>query len=67
MFLKNNVTDYSKLDKDLQERKASGAYPNTEFVVGDLMEHTVNATDLSKKSDDVPFPAANEGNPWGGF
>ena len=47
MFLKNNITDYSKLDADLQERKAAGAYPTTEFTVGDLKEYDVESTDLS--------------------
>ena len=59
MFLKNSVTDYSRLDKDLQERKNGGAYPNTEFVVGDLKEYKVEATDLSSAPDD-PF----QSNPW---
>ena len=67
MFLKNNVNDYSKLDKDLQERQAAGAYKNTEFVVGDLQEYNVESTDLSKPntSNDVPFPAAADETPWG--
>lgn len=61
MFLKNSVTDYSRLDKDLQERKNGGAYPNTEFVVGDLKEYKVEATDLSSSSaPDDPF----QSNPW---
>ena len=68
MFLKNNITDYSKLDADLQERKAAGAYPTTEFTVGDLKEYNVEATDLSNSgaSGDMPFPAGNDagGTPW---
>ena len=68
MFLKNNITDYSKLDADLQERKAAGAYPTTEFTVGDLKEYDVESTDLSNSgaSGDVPFPPANDagGTPW---
>lgn len=68
MFLKNNITDYSKLDENLQERKAAGAYPTTEFVVGDLKEYNVEATDLSNSgaSGDMPFPAGNDagGTPW---
>lgn len=59
MFLKNSVTDYSRLDKDLQERKNNGAYPNTEFVVGDLKEYKVEGTNLSSVPDD-PF----QSNPW---
>ena len=67
MFLKNNITDYSKLDKDLQERQEAGAYKNTEFVVGDLKEYDVESTDLSNSNTaDTPFPAAEIGStPWG--
>ena len=68
MFLKNNITDYSRLDKDLQERKAAGAYPTTEFTVGDLKEYNVEATDFSNSasnSSEAPFAPANEvGSPW---
>ena len=68
MFLKNNITDYSKLDADLQERKAAGAYPTTEFTVGDLKEHDVESTDLSNSgvAGDMPFPASDAGGstPW---
>lgn len=67
MFLKNNITDYSRLDKDLQERKAAGAYPTTEFTVGDLKEYNVEATDFSNTSgDNNPFPPADNagGTPW---
>lgn len=67
MFLKNNITDYSRLDKDLQERKAAGAYSTTEFSVGDLKEYNVEATDFSNTSgDNNPFPPADNagGTPW---
>ena len=47
MFLKNGVTNYSKLAADLEQRKASGAYPNTEFEICDLKEYVVTPTDLS--------------------
>lgn len=67
MFLKNSITDYSKLDADLQERKAAGAYPTIEFTVGDLKEYDVESTDLSNSdtADDMPFPASDAGSaPW---
>ena len=66
MFLKNNITDYSKLDKDLQERKAAGAYPTTEFTVGDLKEYGVESTDFSNSGvDNAPFPNDTAGSsPW---
>ena len=44
MFVKNAVTDYSKLDKDLQDRKSNGAYPTTEFEVCDIKEYVVKPT-----------------------
>lgn len=64
MFLKNNVSDYSRLDKDLQERKANRAYPSTEFETCVLKEYNVEATDFSKPTDD-PFGAAPSATPWG--
>lgn len=68
MFLKNVTTDYSKLDENLQERKAAGAYPTTEFTVCDLKEYNVESTDLSNSgaSGDMPFPPGNDagGTPW---
>ena len=68
-FLKNNVTDYSKLDEELQERKAAGAYPTTEFSVCDLKEYTVESTDFGSNgvNDDLPFDTASESpSPWFG-
>ena len=68
MFLKNNITDYSKLDENLQGSKAAGAYPTTEFIVGDLKEYDVESTDLSNSgtSGDMPFPPSDNagGTPW---
>lgn len=54
MVLKNGVTDFSKLDKDLQERKAAGAYPSTEFEAVAIHEYSVNATPV----DDMPADTA---------
>ncbi len=68
-FLKNNVTDYSKLDEELQERKTAGAYPTTEFSVCDLKEYTVESTDFGSNgvNDDLPFDTATESpSPWFG-
>lgn len=65
MFLKNGVTDYSRLDKDVQERKNAGAYPTTEFEVCDLKEYKVSATDFSHNPADDDLPEAAPANPWG--
>ena len=54
MVLRNGVTDFSKLDKDLQERKAVGAYPTTEFEAVNIHEYNVNATPV----DDMPADTA---------
>lgn len=57
MVLRNGVTDYSKLDADLQERKANGAYSTTEFEVKPLHEYSVDATPV----EDLPESAAPAG------
>lgn len=66
-FLKNNVTDYSKFDEKLQERKANGAYPDTEFSVCDLKEYGVEATNFSEvnnSDNDMPFGEGDSSSPW---
>lgn len=64
MFLKNSVTDYSRIDKDLQDAKNNGAMPTSEFEVTDLHEYVVAPTDFS--NSDSPFPpASNAATPWG--
>ena len=64
-FLKNNITDYSKLEKEVKERKEAGAYADTEFMVCALKEYAVEATDFSSipSGDLDPFSAAS--SPWG--
>lgn len=72
-FLKNIITDYSKLDADIQGRKAAGSYPTTEFSIEPLHEYSVESTDFSAGA--MPFPPANPTNgnaapaaqagPWG--
>lgn len=57
MFLKNGVTDYSKLDADLQERKAAGAYPTTEFKVCEFKEYNVEATNFGEVAPMSTTPA----------
>lgn len=64
MFLKNNVTDYSKLDAHMQDRKSNGAYPHTEFKVEDLKEYNVEATDFSAGGN-FPFEEPTGATPWG--
>ena len=70
MFLKNSITDYSKLDKHLQERKNAGAYSTTEFEVCNFKEYKVEVTDFSKSSpSNDPFASngsesVTENTPW---
>lgn len=58
MTLKNGVSDYSRLDKDLQEAKQNGAYSTTEFSVCPIKEYKIEATPV----DDLP--TASAANPW---
>lgn len=44
MALKNGVTDYSRLDANVQERKNAGAYSTTEFAVCPIKEYVVTPT-----------------------
>lgn len=70
MFLKNNVSDYSKLDANVQERKNAGAYSTTEFSVADFHEYSVKSTVLSDTPTEdpfggIPFASTPSGsNPW---
>ncbi len=61
MFMKNSVSDYSKLDKDLQEAKANGAYSTSEFEIGELHEYVVTPTDFTQELE----TAAPASTPWG--
>lgn len=66
MFVRNNVTDYKKLQGDVDSAKNAGAYSNVEFEVSDLHEYAVTPTDLSKPVEVVgnPFGPAPEDNPF---
>lgn len=63
MFMKNGVRDFARLEKDLADRKAAGAYPTTEFTVGDLKEYNPQPTSFAAPSDNVGNPFAE--NPFG--
>ena len=65
MFLKNNVSDYSKLDAAVQERKNNGAYSTTEFEAVDFHEYSVKSTKLEDNQSSDPFANPTSGtNPW---
>lgn len=50
---------YEKLEKAIEERKAQGGYPHTEFEVCDLKEYVVNATPFVETA-----AVADSENPW---
>lgn len=65
MFLKNAITNYSKLDEDIKSTQNSGALTTTEFDVQPLHEYTVETTDFNKADND-PLGANNTpaSSPW---
>ena len=62
MFVKPNVRNYAKLDKDLMERKNAGSFSNTEFSTSPLHEYKVEATDFSAPGNDPIDNTAS--SPW---
>lgn len=61
-FLKNNATNYSKLDEEIQAAKARGSYADTDFSVEELHPYEVQSSDLSKpQSTEQPRVKS----PWG--
>ena len=68
-FVKNAVTDYSKVDAAITEFQAAGGAPNTEFSVEPLHENVVEATQFAPKTGttaptgDMPFDAPAS-SPW---
>ena len=62
-FLKNSVTNYSKLDAEIKDAQNNGAYSTTEFDTQDLHEYVVNPTNFNE----MPFSPENgiTSTPWG--
>lgn len=77
MFLKNAVSNYSKLDKEVQSTKNSGGLSDTEFEVAELHEYVVASTQFGASQTarpeqaNLPFPPTSTGatgggaTPWG--
>lgn len=59
-FLKANMTNYTRLEKEMLDRKANGGYSSTEFAITPLQEYNVEATNMAGT------PAAAVVNPFGG-
>lgn len=64
MFLKNGVSDYSKLDKDVKQTQESGALTSSEFDCTELHEYVVESTNFAGNNS-APFPPAEGTTPWG--
>lgn len=64
MFLKNNISDYSRLDAYVQERKNAGAYTTTEFETVDFHEYSVKSSTITDDTDTDPFAASSPRSPW---
>jgi len=56
MVLRNGTSDYSRLDKSLQESKDNGAYANVEFIAEPIKEYKVEATPVEDIPDTTPEP-----------
>lgn len=63
MSLKSGVSDYSKLDADIQERKAAGAFATTEFEAGLLHEYSVTPTTFTADTANTTDQKEEE-SPW---
>lgn len=63
MVLKPNVSDYKRIQKDVEERQAAGAMSNVDFSFSSLKEYDVTSTDF-KADDDDPSNDLPFGNPW---
>ena len=65
MFLKNGVSDYSKLDKNVKETQDAGALSTSVFDCTDIHEYVVESTTFAPQSA-MPFPPQQgDDSPWG--
>ena len=65
-FLKNVITDYSRLDKDIQDKKDAGSYSTTEFSTEPLHEYNVEPTNFSTGVSQSPSEdSTSTSGPWG--
>lgn len=65
MFLKNGVSDYSKLDKNVKETQDAGALSTSVFDCTDIHEYVVESTTFAPQ-EAMPFPPQQgDDSPWG--
>lgn len=63
-FVKNGVTDYSKLDAVIAEFKSNGGAPNTDYECTPLHENVVEETKFKENTaSEMPFDAPSS-SPW---
>lgn len=66
-FVRNSVSNYSKLDATIQEFKNNGGAANIEYSTEDLHENVVEATNFKQgesASSDNPFAGNDSKSPW---
>lgn len=67
MFVKNAVTNYSKLDAAITDFQNNGGAKTTEYSVEPLHENVVEATQFAPKTEDtgdMPFETPVGSTPW---
>ena len=57
--LNNNTTDYSRIEKELNDAKANGRYADTEFRICEFQEYTVTPTNFNGTATTTVDPFAN--------
>lgn len=63
--LRNNSSNFAKLEKEIQSAKETGALANTEYEICPLKEYVVKPSDLSSSSSEMPFDSASSDvSPW---
>ena len=64
MFLKNSVTNYGKLAREVANTQNSGGEKNVEYDVQDLHEYEVKATNFEEKKEEDPFAGSEDSWPF---
>lgn len=63
MFMRNGVSNYNNLEKDLNGALSNGAYPTTEFDVCPLREFTIASTPISESAPEAANPFSDPFGP----
>ena len=64
MFLKNSVTNYGKLAREVANTQNNGGEKNVEYDVQDLHEYEVKATNFEEKKEEDPFAGSEDSWPF---